>query len=110
MLFLQAILKQIKVFVKELAAGGPAARGGADSFTPAKKQPVNTTAETATGSSQPQTQEKKSSASKSRSKFETMEKFYARAKDIYACFTDEKGISAYTQSPSKVKCCFLSFL
>ena len=98
---LQAILKQIKLFVKEFAAGGPAAKSGFDSSTPAK-QPVQKTAKTTMETSQPQKQKKKSLASKSRSKFETSEKFYARAKDIYACFTDEKCISAYTQSPSKV--------
>lgn len=98
-----AILKQVKVFVKEFAAGGPAA-GGADSST-AAKQPVKTTTNTVAESSQLQKHEKKAatpSSSKSRSKFETTEKFYAGVKDIYNCFTDAKCISAYTQSPSTV--------
>ena len=34
--------------------------------------------------------------------FTTTEKFYARPKDIFECFTDAGRIHAYTQSPAKV--------
>jgi len=100
---LQAILKQVQVFVKEFAAGGPAAMGSGESSAP-PKQPVKQPAKAFAETSQPQKKEKAAakSSSGSRSKFESTEKFYARAKDIYNCFTDSKCISAYTQSPSTV--------
>jgi len=99
-----AILQQVKMFVREFAAGGPAAPGAAQ-LSPAAKQPVESTSPAAADISQLQKQEKKAAkpaASKSRSNFESTEKFYAGAKDIYNCFTDSKCISAYTQSPSTV--------
>lgn len=98
-----AILKQVKIFVKEFAAGGPAAtRSSESSATP--KQPLTQPAKAFAETSQPQKCGKAAakSSSGSRSKFESTEKFYARAKDIYDCFTDAKCISAYTQSPSTV--------
>lgn len=103
----QAILQQVKMFVREFAAGGPAAPGAAQ-LSPAAKQPVESTSPAAADISQLQKQEKKAAkpaASKSRSNFESTEKFYAGAKDIYNCFTDSKCISAYTQSPSTVLHC-----
>ena len=41
-------------------------------------------------------------ASGGRRTFKTTEKFYARPKDIFECFTDAGRIHAYTQSPAKV--------
>lgn len=102
--FLQALLEKVRIFVKEMAAGGPAAsrsQGGASNPQPARPKIDLASAQ------QPKADAKQVERAKQhkggKRTFEATEKFYARAKDIYACFTDARCISAYTQSPSKVR-------
>ena len=89
--------------MKEISHGGPAANSeDAPALQKASAKP-KLDLQTA----QPEKQEAKAKpVSKQHTggkrKFESTEKFYASARDIYACFTDAKCISAYTQSPAKV--------
>lgn len=102
---LQAILEKVRIFVKEMSSGGPAAqsKGGFSADQP-KTNKVDLHA-TPVQKPEPKVKEKPKPHAGGKRTFESTEKFYARAKDIYACFTDAKCISAYTQSPAKVTSC-----
>ena len=109
---MQAILDKVRAFVKEISNGGPAAK--ADGNAPVQsKLPSASIKAVNLSTSLPKKQkaaieEKAKNRAEGKRKFETKEKFYARAGDIYACFTDSKRASAFTQSPSKVRHSHLS--
>lgn len=101
---LQIILEKVRIFVREMSKGGPAAN---DSSNAANSEKAVAKPKIDLNAAQPVKQEAKPKAvskqhTGGKRKFESTEKFYASAKDIYACFTDAKCISAYTQSPAKV--------
>ena len=101
-MLVQAISDRIRAFVKDISKGGPVAQSGA-----AEVQASTGKMKLDLGSSQqqkaePKAREKPKPHAGGKRTFESTEKFYARAKDIYDCFTDAKCISAYTQSPAKV--------
>lgn len=100
---LQAILAKIRAFVKEMSKGGPAAKGGgaADSAPVKSKVDLDLAQPIRKEVKSKDVQKTKQHAGGKRT-FESTEKFYARARDIYNCFTEAKCISAYTQSPAKV--------
>lgn len=105
----QALLDQIRIFVKEISHGGPAARTDSNGAAPSKSQTGVAKAADLMAKLQDKPEPAKEVKAKNNTGgkriFESKEKFYARAEDIYACFTDSQRVSAYTQSPSKVIIC-----
>lgn len=101
---MQVILEKVRMFVKEMSQGGPAAgsKSAPDSVKAAARPKLDLhAAQPVKQEAKPKPVSKQHTGGKR--KFESTEKFYARATDIYACFTDAKCISAYTQSPAKVQ-------
>lgn len=97
---LQEIYARLRKFVKQMAAGGPV---GKDAQPDAPK-PEKTKLSTRAAAVPQQPQKKPAAASLGhRKSFRSTEKFYAKASDIFECFTDAQKIQAYTQSPAKVR-------
>lgn len=96
---MQIIYEKVRQFVKEIQAGGPVAKDGQAPAQPAPGKSKGSTSAPAAAPAKPPP------AAKSGGKrtFKTVEKFYARPRDLFECFTDAQRILAYTQSPAKVR-------
>ncbi|KAL3150949.1 hypothetical protein ABBQ32_000695 [Trebouxia sp. C0010 RCD-2024] len=108
------VFKAVKQFVKEIQAGGPLQKA-----TDAQPQPDKPTARTAASitsvsTSAPSQSNGAASSSKPKSgtpskkaadthTLDFQESFYARAQDIFECFTQAGKIQAYTQSPAQAQ-------
>lgn len=102
---LQEIYARLRKFVKQMASGGPIAKDG--QFDAPKQGSSHEKAKVSSTEAavphQPQKKNQTSSSAQNRKSFSSTEKFYARASDIFECFTDAQKIQAYTQSPAKVQ-------
>jgi activator of HSP90 ATPase len=112
--FLQAILKAVQTYVSELRSGVPAQQSStgaaavADTAAaaPAAKSAAaagSNGASSATGAAAAAAAAPAASKSKSRCTVKLTEKFYARALDIFECFTVQGRVQAFTRSPAVVE-------
>ncbi|KAK9811156.1 hypothetical protein WJX73_007263 [Symbiochloris irregularis] len=107
----EVILAAVRSYVQEVKAGGPLKQGSADSqaapqqkpsATAPKDPPKAAAAATAAQAQQPRPKQQP----KAKAGLQTItltERFYARPRDLYQCFTDVGRVQAFTQSPAKVE-------
>lgn len=105
----EAFLAPVRTFIREVQAGGPVnkdADAAASQSTAAASAPaeIKQQAQAAKATSQvkPELTSRPGEPAGTRS-LQLKEQYYARARDLYECFTDARRVQAFTQSPAKIE-------
>lgn len=97
----KAIIAKVDAFVKELRAGGPVAAGAKPAEAAKPKLSSASEAEVKKPAAAPAA--KKAASSSTSQSLNLTQKYYARAGDLYECFTNQGKLCAFTQSQAIVE-------